>query len=79
MSRYDSEHGTDATLADVAMYVDMTPATVLEVNMMGGYSRTTKPVGNAPADGINTNGSASRGSTDAIAATKLGLPVVNKR
>jgi len=79
MSRFDKEFSVDTKLADVATFVDMSPTTVLEQNMMGGYSRTTKPVGNAPAEGINTNGSASRGTTDAIAARKLGLPVVNKR
>jgi hypothetical protein len=79
VSRFDREFSTDTKKGDVSMHVDMSPSTVLEVNLMGGYSRTTKPVGQAPADGINTNGSASRGTTDAIAATKLGLPVVNKR
>jgi hypothetical protein len=77
--RFSSEFDVERRQGEVSMYVDMTPSTVLEVNLMGGYSRTTKPVGQAPADGINTNGSASRGTTDAIAAAKLGLPVVNKR
>ena len=77
--RYSHEFDTDARQGEVSMYVDMTPSTVLEVNLMGGYSRTTKPVGQTPAEGINTNGSASRGTTDAIAATKLGLPAINKR
>jgi len=77
--RFSSEFDVERRKGEVSMYVDMTPSTVLEVNLMGGYSRTTKPVGQAPADGINTNGSASRGTTDAIAAAKLGLPVVNKR
>jgi len=79
MSRYDAKFSTDGTAADTSFFVDMSPATVLEVNMMNGYSRVSKPVGNAPADGVNVNGSASRGTTDAIAATKLGLPAVNKR
>jgi hypothetical protein len=77
--RFSSEFDVERRQGEVSMYVDMTPSTVLEENMNGGYGRITKPVGQKPAEGINTNGSASRGTTDAVAAKKLGLPAINKR
>jgi len=77
--RFSSEFDVERRQGEVSMYVDMTPATVLEENLMGGYSRTTKPVGQDAPTGVNPNGSSSRGTTDAIAATKLGLPAFNKR
>ena len=67
-----------ARKGDVSMYVDMSPMTILEQQLNGGYNRTSKPVGNAEAERANINGTGSRGTTDAIAATKLGLPVINK-
>jgi hypothetical protein len=58
--------------ANVAYEVDMRPTTILEENVMGGYTRTNKPVGVAdpkPAEWESTGG---RGTGDAIDARALG-------
>jgi hypothetical protein len=72
MGRYDAEHGVDTTLANVAFVVDMRPTTVLEQNQMGGYNRTTKPVGEADAKRDEFESVGGRGTGDAIAARQLG-------
>ena len=77
-SRFEKDNSVDTRRGDVAMHVDMSPTTLLEENMMGGFNRTSKPVGGSEAERANINGSGSRGTTDAIAAEKLGIPVVNK-
>lgn len=74
------DNQTDTMRAkDVSFVVDMSPTTLLEQNMMNGFERTTRPVGQAAPVGDNVSGSGSRGTTDAIAAAKLGLPVINKK
>jgi hypothetical protein len=78
-NRFSPEYGTEARASNVAFIVDMSPATVLEQQMDGGYDRTTKPVGEATATRSNLNGTGSRGASDAVAASKLGLPVINER
>ena len=77
--RFSSEFGTEARNENVAFVVDMSPTTVLEQQMEGGFSRTTRPVGENPNVRSNINGTGGRGTSDAVAATKLGLPLTNKR
>lgn len=56
----------------VAFHVDMRPTTVIEQSQMGGYDRTTKPVGaGAPGSG-DFESVGGRGSRDVIAARELG-------
>ena len=71
-SRYDAEHSTDATKAQVAFVVDMRPSSLLEENLAGG-ARVNLPVGQAPADPRTDNQSGGRGYTDTIAGQKLGV------
>jgi hypothetical protein len=64
---------TDTTrLGAVAYHVDMRPTTVIEQSQMGGYDRTTKPVGAGHAGDKDFESVGGRGSRDVIAARELG-------
>lgn len=69
--RYD-KGDVNARQGDVSFYVDMRPATLLEVNLNDGYSRTTKPVGNADPKKDEFHSAGGRGTADAVEAIKLG-------
>jgi len=71
-SRYDAEHSTDATHAQVAFVVDMRPSTLLEENLAGG-GRVNMPVGQTAAELGTELQSGGRGYTDTIAGQKLGV------
>ena len=71
-SRYDAEHSTDATHAQVAFVVDMRPTSLLEANVMGG-SRVNMPVGQTAAELGTELQSGGRGYSDTIAGQNLGV------
>jgi len=72
MGRYDESGSTNAKKGDVAFYVDMRPTTIMEQNMMGGYDRTTKPVGAADVRRDEFESTGGRGTGDFIDAMRLG-------
>jgi hypothetical protein len=59
--------------ASLAYTVDMRPTTLLEQSQMGGYDRTTKPVGNASVGSGEFESVGGRGARDVIAARELGI------
>lgn len=58
---------------EVSRYVDMRPTTLVEQSQMGGYDRTTKPVGAGSVDGGDFESVGGRGARDVIAARELGI------
>jgi hypothetical protein len=58
--------------ANVAYEVDMRPTTILEESMMGGYTRTSKPVGVTDARPDEFESTGGRGTGDAMDARALG-------
>lgn len=57
----------------VSYHVDMRPSTLVEQSQMGGYDRTTKPVGDAVAKPDDFESVGGRGARDVIAARELGI------
>jgi len=69
-SRFDEAYSVDAKKA--GFVVDMRPSTLLEQSLMGGFERTTMPVGEAVTENAEhqTTGGARMG--DAIDAIRIG-------
>ena len=57
----------------VSHHVDMRPTTLLEQSQMGGYGRTTKPVGAGTTGAGDFESVGGRGARDVIAARELGI------
>lgn len=57
----------------VAYTVDMRPTTVFEQSQMGGYDRTTKPVGAGTVGDREFESVGGRAARDVIAARELGI------
>jgi hypothetical protein len=72
MNRYDAEFSTDARQGDVAFTTDFRPTTLLEENLMGGYTRTTMPVGEGQVGSDEFQSTGGRGTGDAIDAIRIG-------
>ena len=67
------DNQTDTTRkGTVAFIVDMRPPTLLEQSLDGGYSRTTKPVGDARTAGPEIQTTGGRGMGDAVDAIRIG-------
>ena len=69
-SRFDEAYSVDTKKA--GFVVDMSPSTILEELQDGGFQRTTRPVGESPANEIQTRGTGGRGLSDFESATRLG-------
>jgi hypothetical protein len=68
----DSQTDTRSA-ASLAFVVDMRPTTLVEQSQMGGYDRTTMPVGNAAVGSAEFESVGGRGARDTIAARELGI------
>jgi len=69
-SRFDEAYSVDAKKA--GFVVDMSPSTILEELQDGGFQRTTRPVGESPANETQTRGTGGARMGDAEAAARLG-------